>query len=609
MLSVERYVGDVIADLFAEREVVPCSRWAPEHVFLDRQMTSRPGPYRLEFSPYWAQLMDFPLQSGFDRLVIQKSSRVGATEAALNILRWMPHHHPGNAIFAIDSQREVKEVNDVRLAPMLRDLGAEHVVDPRDVGKLLIKLRNMIIYLGGGGAAGLFENKWARLVVIDEAENHDLNKDPEGNETSVKLGEQRIKDTPDGKIIVMGKPGERGGIIDREFRTGTMERYHVPCPHCGELFVITLDKLNFGGKDTTDRWDLARVEDCTFLPCPSCKNAIHWDEHLPGMVNDSTACWVPGTESPASPRTRSMQISDLYSQDSKCAWGTIAREFLEAKAEGGAAMSTFFTGRLGECAPVKAVTIDDEALLDCRAGLFDKRLQQRAGVGYVLGWVPEDRYCPVVHGVHYITWCWDVQDKSFKGVCLAMMHSGERYLIDYAEVIDESDVIESYFRRYPLGNKDAEESVETYGGLIDCGDGVRAREVEDLCCRLQDLEKDVFPSKGGNATSGKLWAQRNSRQFEERYRYDYWDLALTRDVLRRLRERKDRRIYMPSDIADHEALAAEIQGVKISWRRTRLGAKIPYIDDRKPHDYFDAMKLCDLTEPIIAAAEAAVEGA
>lgn len=600
---VEEAIAAELSSIFTIRDIVPCSEWADTNVFLDEKQTSRPGPYNSSFTPFWKDLMDFPRQGKFDTLGIKKSSRVGATEAALNLIRWAPEQHPGNILMAMDSQREMKEVNEVRLKPYLIDrYGGDLIADKRDAGALAIKLSNMTIYLGGGGAEGLFENKWARLVILDEAGLHELNSDPSSKATSVKLGLQRIKDCPDGKMIVMGKPGERGGIIDLEYRRGTQDGFNVPCMKCGMLDTIEFSRLDFGGKDTTGDWDLSRVESETRLKCNHCDHLANWEDDLKPMVNASEAKWISRNEK-AVPRHRSMEISDLYSQDEKCRWGIIASEFLTAKQEGSASIFTFYTGRLGRTAPAKAMDVTDETLLNARSGLRDPKTGTTVGPAYELGWVPERRYCPVrASEVSYITWCWDVQDKSYKGVCKAVCHNGRKFLIDYAEVLSEEDVIASYFKQYPQG-LNCEETGEAVAGFIDSGDGFVTKEIYELCTHLQELGKFVFPSKGGKATSGKLFAERQIRQFGEGVRFDYWDEALTFDLLKRLGSRKEPRTLLPMDIMEHTGLAAELSAVKVIWVKKRRGITVREIDDRKIHDYWDAFKLCDLTSSVMGAEE------
>lgn len=603
-MTVEEQVDAQVAEIFTVVPKVPCSEWAPENVFLDRLMTSRPGPYDLSRTPYAREVLDFPLQSYYDKLVVRKSSRVGMTEAALCLIRWAPKHHPGNIIFAIDTQSEMRELNDTRLKSSLLELyGGAEIEDEEKVKALIIKLSNMMIYMGGGASKGLYENKWARIVILDEISNHALNADPESKETSPKLGYQRIKDTPGGVLIEMGKPGEEGEIMDQEYSAGTQEVMEVPCQGCGNLEEITFERLKFGEcKDLIGKWDLQRVENETVLTCSSCDYLATWERDLRAMVTAPEARWrstLPEGRRPTELHTRSIHISDLYSQDAKCAWGIIAREFLEAMESGAGDLFAFITGRLGKSPEAKSQEITDDVLTAMRSGFLDEVAGAVLGPRYRLGFVAEERFCPVpLAELEYITWCWDVQDKSYKGVCVAVCADGRMFLIDYAEVLAEEDVWERYFMSYPCGSADSEEMGMVSLGFIDSGDGVTSERVEGFCVALQDAGRSVYPSKGGSATSGKTWVERASRQFGDRKRYDYWDKSLTSDLLHCMARTEGRRLFMPEDILEHPELASELSNVKIKVKKGRNGRKIREIDDLKQHDYFDAFKECYLTSKV-----------
>jgi hypothetical protein len=224
-------------------------RWADAgNVFLDEKATALPGAYDSSKTPLTREFQETFSSPDWDEDHVMKSSRVGITEAALNVVRYMPHHTPGAALIAIDTTDEAKKIATDRLIPTLP--AAALTDDADDVTKKLIRLRNMLIHIAGSYSPTIFRNKWLRLAFLDEIEVVE-EIDDEG--TLHDLARSRMHDVPGAKLLTASKPKRHRSKHHCEVATGTLSAAFVPCLHCG-----TFQELGFDGQSPTYQ---LRIED------------------------------------------------------------------------------------------------------------------------------------------------------------------------------------------------------------------------------------------------------------------------------------------------------------------------------------------------------------
>jgi hypothetical protein len=268
---------------FALKPDIPLPLWAQKNVFLDRRMTTRPGypdpdeyPWTWEFAEIlrtrhvWEKKLDDgavvivdPGTEGatctrVHQIDAMKSTQTALTENVLHAIRYFAKHDPQNVIFAIDNRTQAGEVNEIRLQPTLRRLGAEVMpADDDDAGKYLIKLRRMLIYFLGSYSSGAFAQKMCEFGVNDELEEHGTKNSVEDLKSRMKTSSRRLLvnisrpkklvRNSDGKIV--------GGPITLEHSKGSQHVKEVPCPHCSEaprprlvlvlMIVILIESLRF----------------------------------------------------------------------------------------------------------------------------------------------------------------------------------------------------------------------------------------------------------------------------------------------------------------------------------------------------------------------------
>lgn len=247
--AIAAWIVDEIL-LPAYRPLVPDQnvwQWADaDRVYLDAKAAREPGFYRSAKTSHTREFMETFTDPRWREDLVMKSSRSGFTEAALNIIRFMPQNAPGHALFAIDSDKQAKAVSKVRLQPTLEAAaGSEFPDDPDNAGIYTMFLRNMTIYMAGSYSPGIYREKWLRVAVLDECE---VKSEIDEEGSTLDLAESRLKtEVGDGKLFAMSKAKKKGTAFHKRWCTGTRSVRLVPCPHCG-----TYQELTFFGESATN---------------------------------------------------------------------------------------------------------------------------------------------------------------------------------------------------------------------------------------------------------------------------------------------------------------------------------------------------------------------
>lgn len=360
-------VPALAAAAFAEKPNEPLPIWAQKNVFLDRRMTTRPGypdpdeyPWTWEFAEImrtrvvWEKEIEpgvvvvvDPGTPGATAMKVHqldgmKCTQSAFTETVLHEIRYCAKHDPQNVIFAIDNVKQAGEVNEIRLTPTLRKLGADVLpADDDDVGKYLIKMRRMLVYFLGSYSSGAFAQKMCELGINDELEEH-------GTANSVDDLKSRMKSSPRRLLVNISKPQKltrdedgkiTGGPIALEHSRGSQHVMEVPCPNCtaknggvpAGFQSLVRENMKFGHcKNLLGEWDLARVLKETYFECIHCHEPIL--ENSKRWMNDrARRRWRRTNFAEAEPNHISFHISDYFGYDDSISWGRLAIDWIKSK--------------------------------------------------------------------------------------------------------------------------------------------------------------------------------------------------------------------------------------------------------------------------------------
>lgn len=506
--SLERdFIVDLASNCFAPTPTEPCWQWAKENVWLGEKETATPGFYEPADTPWAKEWHTLPLDPEIREVLIMKSSRSGATEAWLNVLRWMPKHWPGNALFAINSEKKAKEVSKKRIHTHLALAGAQLSSNPDDLATLMISLRNMDIVVSGSGSSGPFMEAWYRLIILDELENHLQDQDT----TTYDRAKSRQATVPDGKLVAMSKPELAGGIIDLNYIRGTQEKWMVPCPRCERRIELLLPFLTFGHcKDLASGWDLVRVMAETYYQCQLCGGKIEEKEKR-AMVNEGI--WIPtpvaerrkppsGNIVAVEPGVRSFHISDFYSLFPAVNWGFLAKEYITSYLiEPNETRKKYFRlNHEGLPWDTQELSINEDAILALKGGIVEQKGDRKVVIGkaFETAYKDHELHMPLPFRPKILTFTADKQDDDiYKFGVVAWKGDGQAFLIDFGRLHGDDHVLSMRERPYYVEGFD--EPVFIFSGLVDAGNW--QTDVYRLCHRAQDLGWELHPSRGSGWTS------------------------------------------------------------------------------------------------------------
>lgn len=569
---------DVARSHFKPRPTEPIWQWADREVWLSEKMSAKAGRYQSAKTPWAREIQDLPRNPDVREAAIMKASRTGITEGCLNVLRWMPDHWPGNALYAINERNLARQISKRRIIPSLEQSAkAQLTDDPHDKSLSTITLKNMEVVVSGSGSAGPFMEMWYRLIILDELENHLQTQDT----TTEQRATSRQTDVDDGLIYKISKPEEAGGIIDLAYIRGTQKRYHVPCPRCERPILLTRDGVVASHCRNGDgTWDLDRVVKEVYRLCPHCQGRI--DEVEKESMVDA-GIWIPtalkdrrrppdGNFVPPEPGVESYHISDWYSLHQRASTGELMKSWLMMNEIQPTQSSKkyFCTNHDGWPWENTAYRIDDDAIDALKGGRVEQRevtladgsKEVRAevlGVSFRLAYEDGEfrarlPFRPALISVHA-----DKQQNLIKALIFAWLSDGQRFLIEVARFQDEDAMFDTLAERpywiEPAYLEDPEEDAPMFchTGRIDCG--YRPTEVFQACLRgWQKHGMQIWPTRGEGETD-KTKSKKLLRHTSEivdgtditvRVFYDH-ELK-NNFYLSRIQERSEPRLWLPTNL-------------------------------------------------------------
>jgi phage terminase large subunit GpA-like protein len=279
--------------IMRKQKPVKVSAWAQRHRVLT--MSSLPGPWRNDVTPYLAGIMDAAGMPGIETVIVCKSPQTGVSEAAHNYIAYTVDRAPGPVLYVYPDEMTAQENSRDRIQPMFRSssrLRSYLTGVQDDVGVMRISLRHMPLYLAWSSSASRLGNKPIRYVIFDETDKYQTIKkeaDP------ISLGEKRtITYTWGRKIWKISTPTTRGGQIWTALTTEAQAifDYRVRCPQCSLLQLMEFERIKW----PADERDPEKIEakKLAWYECSGCGARLddfdrdravsigHWCERVSG---------------------------------------------------------------------------------------------------------------------------------------------------------------------------------------------------------------------------------------------------------------------------------------------------------------------------------------
>jgi phage terminase large subunit GpA-like protein len=365
-------VGERVKRGVKPRDLLTVSQWADRH----REMksgTNAPGRWHTSLTPYLEEIMDsLSEHSAVRQVTFIKSSGVGGTEVIFNWIGYIMQHLANKDLLVVMPTLELRDRSfNPRLAKMLDEsAGLAELVSTAtrskaNRGDLLEYGARARIIKAGSNSPDSLRSDHLPYVICDEVDAFPWDVGGEGD--PMTLIENRQRTYSRAKTYLVSTPTQAGASrIDSQYQRSDRRRYHVPCPHCGEL-----QHLEFGGKDKPHglKWRTAphaEGEDANSVPqvtaawyvCRECGAEID-EGHKADML--AAGRWI--AERPGIRHHRGYHLNALYAPVGLgLNWRAVAQKWLSSQGDT-AELKGFVNTYLGEPWKERGDSIEDISLI------------------------------------------------------------------------------------------------------------------------------------------------------------------------------------------------------------------------------------------------------
>jgi phage terminase large subunit GpA-like protein len=304
---------------------ITVSEWADRHRVLSQKSTNEYGPWRTDRTPYLREIMDCLSEpSPVQRVVFQKGSQIGGSEAGYNFIGYVIHHAPAPTLMVVPRLEDARKISKQRIDPMIESCPVlrERVSDPRARdSKNSTYLKEfpggLFSMVGANSAAGL-RSMPAKNLFFDEVDEFTDDVDGEGDPVELALRRTGTYRT-NRKVYMASSPTIEGrSRIAAEYELTDRRVFLVPCPACG-----TFQEITWRGHI---RWVEADPK-TVYFECEACHAHV-----LEGQKTKMLAAGFWKARNPEAPaNVRGYLLSALYSPVGWYSWEMAVVDFLKAK--------------------------------------------------------------------------------------------------------------------------------------------------------------------------------------------------------------------------------------------------------------------------------------
>jgi phage terminase large subunit GpA-like protein len=335
------------------RQILNVSQCAQRYRLL-KSGTNSPGPWRNELTPYLTEIMDsLSEHSAVRQVTFIKSSGVGGTEAMYNWICYVMLHLQNKDLLVVVPTLELRDRSfNPRLAKMLDESPALAKLTPSaqrnraNRGDLLEYGARARVIKAGANSPDSLRSDHLPYVICDEVDAFPWDVGGEGD--PMTLIENRQRTFSRAKTYLVSTPTTEGtSRIALQYSRSDQRRYHVPCPHCGEL-----QALEFGGAGTGHglKWRLGPEQPgeppqaiAAWYVCQHCGAEIE-EKHKPDML--AAGRWI--AKHPQRKHHRGYHLNALYAPTGLgLGWLKIAQKWLDVQGDS-AELKAFVNTYLGE---------------------------------------------------------------------------------------------------------------------------------------------------------------------------------------------------------------------------------------------------------------------
>jgi phage terminase large subunit GpA-like protein len=195
--------------------------------------------------------MDAYADPAVQKIVLMLAAQLGKTEALiLNVIGWHIQHDPCPILVVMPNQSALERLSKKRLTTLFRE--TESIRSKVSQSKSRSSDSTLFYKAFDGGSVTLatagspsqLSSDMYRVILLDEIDRFPISAGSEGN--PVDLAIKRASNAWNRKIVLISTPtDEETSRILAAYKHSSQETWHVPCPICDKLQVLSFDRLKF----------------------------------------------------------------------------------------------------------------------------------------------------------------------------------------------------------------------------------------------------------------------------------------------------------------------------------------------------------------------------
>lgn len=261
-------------DVLADEEIcATATEWAGRYRWITDSST--PGKFDPADNPPLNAVADACSPSHpCKRVVLCKCNQSGGTVTAFNVAGYCIHQHPGNILWVVPLDKDVKEFFprvDAFLgsSPAIRHrVGSSALVSAtgRATNRIgMVTFRGGYLKVAASGLAVTYQQEAYMIVIQDDRSRFQVN--PEGSHSMLAARRTNTYNRMGSKVFVISTPASEPDAVWAELAQSSWNECHVPCPTCGVHQVLIQANL---------RWTAGAPSTAHFVCAHrDCKAAIY----------------------------------------------------------------------------------------------------------------------------------------------------------------------------------------------------------------------------------------------------------------------------------------------------------------------------------------------
>ncbi len=297
------FTAEKVSRAIKPKELLTVAQWAEKNRYINTG-TNLPGPWRNENAPHTVEIMNSLSQhSPCREVTFLKASGVSGSEMGWNfigytidyleqdIMALMPDEGIRNTQFNPQLKRFLKDT------PVMADQAYTASKEGTNTEEINIFKSGQKLIKSYASSANKMRAYHVPNLFRDEITGYP--QDVDGQGCPLLLSDNRLKAFPRSKTFNVSTPTIKGSCrISDKFRQSDMRYPHLPCPHCGGLFVLEWRhfkiKTEAGDNLKADQVDShgGKVVTDVHFECPHCKGKVE-EKHKLEMLKVENYRWIP----------------------------------------------------------------------------------------------------------------------------------------------------------------------------------------------------------------------------------------------------------------------------------------------------------------------------